>query len=125
MESEFNIATEIDEESDYVRDGDLIQIETVNHTYKFAVKSRDARRGLLTGGALGEGEFTATLSSSLQSGSGASFRVWLNGSLCRLLTSDITALICVRKGEREAREMMKFPSLNSDTGNFSRVGAVS
>ena len=124
VQSEFNVATKIDDESDYVRDGDLIQIDTVNHSYQFAVKNRDAKRGLLKGGALGEGEFTATLSSSLQRGYGASFKVWLNGSLCRLMTSDVLNLVCIRRGERSPGAIMKFPSLNCDTGNVSEAGRV-
>jgi hypothetical protein len=110
MNSELSISTEIEGEYDYVRDGDVILIVTANHTYQFVVSDSESRRGLLTGGTLGEGQFNARTSSSLQEGYGVRFDVGLPGSCCRMVTSDVIELVCVRQGESATKEIIKFPA---------------
>jgi hypothetical protein len=114
MRSEFDIPTAIDGEQDYVRDGDVILIVTGNHSYRFIVTDCETRRGLLTGGSLGERRFDAITNSSFQQGYGLSFKVELSGSGYRMETSDVIELVCIRDGESTRREMIKFPSFVSD-----------
>jgi hypothetical protein len=113
MNSELSIPTEIEDESDYVRDGDVILIVTANHSYQFVVSDSESRRGLLTGGALGERQFNATTSSSLQEGYGVRFDLGLPESCWRMVTSDVIELVCVRQGESATREIIKFPAFAS------------
>ena len=110
MESEMSIVTKIESESEYIMDGDVIMIFTANHSYEFTVTDGQARRGLLRGGTLGEQQFTAISSSSIQEGYGAGFEVELHSRLCRLMTSDVTSLICIRERERTKKEILKFSS---------------
>jgi hypothetical protein len=109
MMSEFSIPTEIEGEIDFARDGDVIFIVTANHSYEFAVSDSEAKRGLLSGGTLGESKFEATTSSSIQEGYGVVFNIGLPGSTYRMVTSDVKELVCVREGESAARQFIKFP----------------
>ena len=113
MISECSVPTEIEGEHDIVRDGDVILIVTANHSYQFAVSDSEARCGLLSGGTLGEREFDAITSSSLQEGYGVTFHIGTPGSCYRMVTSDVKELICVREGGRVSREFIKFPSFVS------------
>jgi hypothetical protein len=108
MNSELNFATEIEGESDYVTDGDVIMIFTSNHSYQFEVTDSHKKHGLICGGALGDEQFTAACSSSIQEGYGASFDVEFHGRLCRLLTSDVMSVVSVRKGTRSKIPIVKF-----------------
>jgi predicted methyltransferase MtxX (methanogen marker protein 4) len=109
MTSELNVPTQIDED-DYVRDGDVILILTVNHSYRFAVNDSYTRQGILSGGALGERQFDATLNSTIQEGNSVNFNVGLHGTAGRIVTSDVTQLFCIRDGQRNSRGFIRFPS---------------
>ena len=120
MSFEDNIApTKAEVKTDYVKDGDVIRLATANSSYEFSVCDCGARRGLLTGGALGEGPFNAFANSLLEEGYGARFLVALSGSTCRLVTSDIVNLVCIRDGQVAARKTIKFPTLDSGVKNYA------
>jgi hypothetical protein len=119
MKYETSIATKIEAEPDYVEDGDVILIMTANHSYQFAVSDSQARRGLLTGGALGERQFMATSSSLIEQGYSARFDVGLANSVCRILTSDVIDLVCIRKGEQAGQQTIRFPY--PDTSDFGGI----
>jgi hypothetical protein len=108
MISEMSNATEIDSESDYVTDGDVIVILTSNHSYEFKVTDSHRKCGLIRGGALRDEQFSAACSSSIQEGYGAGFNVEFHGRLFKLLTSDVTSLVCIRKGKRTKMPIVKF-----------------
>ena len=109
MTSEFSIPTAIEGEQDFVINGDVIFIVTGNHSYRFEVTDCESRRGLLSGGTLGEREFNASTSSSFQQGYGVNFKIGLPNACYRMATSDVVELICVRQGESTRRGIVKFP----------------
>ena len=109
MTSDSDDSTIIDDEPSLVRDGDVILIETAHHLYKFAVTDSYHKRGLLMGGTFGEGGLTATSGSLIEQGYGAKFDVGFAGSLGRVVTSDITDLVCIREGQSVAKRAIKFP----------------
>jgi hypothetical protein len=117
MQSETSIVTKIDSESEYLSDGDVILIFTANHSYEFTVTDSFDRRGLLTGGALGDQKVGASSSALIQTGYGAMFDIELNGSRFRLVTSDIVSLVYIREHERMPKQMLKFSSADSATAN--------
>lgn len=110
MTSATDDSTLIDDEPGLVRDGDVILIETAHHSYKFAVTDSLSKRGLLTGGTLGEQELTAISGSLIEQGYGARFDIDLTNSLGRIVTSDVTDLVCIREGRTAAKYAIKFPS---------------
>ncbi|HET9711994.1 MAG TPA: hypothetical protein VFP64_08935 [Pyrinomonadaceae bacterium] len=114
MTSEFSIPTAIEGDQDFVRNGDVILFVTGNHSYRFVVTNCESRRGLLSGGALGERQFNATTSSSFQEGYGVSFKIGLPDECYRMSTSDVVELVCVREGEHTRRGIIKFPSFISE-----------
>jgi len=123
MQFETSIATKIDEESDYVRNGDVILIVTANHAYQFTVSDSHARRGSLTGGALGEKDFHATSRSLIHEGYGARFDVGAPGPPSRMETSEVRELVCIREGEKAGLEIIKFPPSTSGEETSGRCHA--
>jgi hypothetical protein len=110
MTSEIDDSTIIDDEPNMVRDGDVILIETAHHSYKFAVTDSHNKRGLLMGGTFGERGLTATSGSLIEQGYGARFDVGFAGSVGRMVTSDVTDLVCIREGHSVSTHAIKFPS---------------
>jgi hypothetical protein len=119
MTDETSIAKTIEQESDSVRDGDVILIDTANHTYQLEVIDSCARVGLLSGGALGERKFGVSVGSLLEEGYAAEFVIRLAGSVCRMVTSDVTDLVFIRDGQKAPRKAVRFPSLNVEEGCYA------
>ncbi len=104
MELAFNELTE----------SDMILIRTQNSEYTFAITDAEGRRGILSGGSLGDGGRDANLvgalpesgsaivgdTSKLETGSRALFYLSARKGIERLITSVITG-IKLRKGHRQ------------------------
>ncbi len=117
MQSETSIVTKIDSESEYISDGDVILMFTTNHSYEFTVTDSFGRRGLLTGGTLGDQKVGATSSALIQTGYGAAFEIELHGSRFRLATSDIVNLVYIRGNERLGKQILMFSSADPVTAS--------
>ncbi|HEX5736338.1 MAG TPA: hypothetical protein VF131_26140 [Blastocatellia bacterium] len=97
-----------------IDESDTILIRTQNSEYRFAITDAEGRRGILSGGSLGEGGRDANLvgalpesgaaivgdTSKLETGSRALFYLSAKKGIERLITSVVTG-IKHRKGHRQ------------------------
>jgi len=97
-----------------IDESDMILIRTQNSEYRFAITDAEGRRGILSGGSLGDGGRDANLvgalpesgaaivgdTSKLKTGSRALFYLSARKGIERLITSVITG-IKHRKGHRQ------------------------
>ena len=104
----------VEVEFDAVRDGDVIRIMTENSSYEFVVTDSRTRRGLLTGGALGDRQLNASSTSLLHEGDSARFLVRLEMTHCRVVTSAVKDLVLIRNSEDEAGLPIDLPSSNTE-----------
>ncbi|HSB08352.1 MAG TPA: hypothetical protein VLM38_02490 [Blastocatellia bacterium] len=100
---------------DEIERNDKVLINTLNSRYEFAVSDPETRRGMLSGGAVGEEPREATLIESitsatdgasrdfwgLQTGARALFYLRSDRGVERVTTSGISSITIVKAGDRK------------------------